>query len=44
MFSRIFLNLILYRTLKWIAGLPFYSFNNREELPIEDDEKLDTVN
>ncbi|XP_012224265.2 pseudouridylate synthase 1 homolog [Linepithema humile] len=26
-------------TLKWIAGLPFYSFNNREELPIEEDEK-----
>ncbi|XP_070154676.1 pseudouridylate synthase 1 homolog isoform X3 [Polyergus mexicanus] len=29
-------------TLKWIAGLPFYSFNNKEEF-IEDDEKLEAV-
>lgn len=33
---------MLYRTLKWIAGLPFYSFNNKEEL-VEDDEKLEAV-
>ncbi|XP_077266936.1 pseudouridine synthase 1 [Temnothorax americanus] len=26
-------------TLKWLAGLPFYSFSNRDVLPVEDDEK-----
>lgn len=30
---------MLYRTLKWLAGLPFYSFSNRDVLPAEDDEK-----
>jgi len=30
---------MLCRTLKWIAGLPSHSFNNREELPMEDNEE-----
>ncbi|XP_050449108.1 pseudouridylate synthase 1 homolog isoform X1 [Cataglyphis hispanica] len=29
-------------TLKWIAGLPFYSFSNKEDL-IEDDEKQEAM-
>lgn len=30
-------------TLKWLAGLPFYSFSNRDELPVDDDEKQETI-
>ncbi|KAG5324321.1 TRUA synthase, partial [Pseudoatta argentina] len=31
------------KTLKWLVGLPFYSFNNREVLPVEDDEKQEAM-
>lgn len=30
---------MLYRTLKWLIGLPYYSFSNRDVPPVEDDEK-----
>ncbi|XP_028044866.1 tRNA pseudouridine synthase A isoform X2 [Monomorium pharaonis] len=30
-------------TLKWLAGLPFYTFSNRDVLPLEDDEKQEAV-
>lgn len=31
-------------TLKWVAVLPYYSFNNREEFLVEDDEKQEVDN
>ncbi|XP_011633417.1 LOW QUALITY PROTEIN: tRNA pseudouridine synthase A [Pogonomyrmex barbatus] len=30
-------------TLKWLAGLPFYSFSNKDVLPVDDDEKQETM-